>query len=197
MIHFEWKKTNRAFRLFLAISLVFTLAASSYSFLVLRAKDLGLGISSIMTVYILFNLFNALFSIPAGYLSDILGQKRVLIGGYILFGLVYLAFGLAKSSWLVWILFPLYGVYLAMTDGVSSAYISKLVPHEISASAFGIYKTSIGITTFLSSFLAGIIWSTFGASYTFYFSSTLALVAAILFVIFGGVLNHDKKINLK
>lgn len=192
-IHFEWKKTNHPFRVFLAISIIFALATSSYSFLVLRAKDLGLGISSIMTVYILFNAFNALFSVPAGYLSDRLGQKRVLIGGYLLFTLVYLAFGLAKSSWVTWILFPLYGIYIAMTDGVSAAYISKLVPHEISASAFGIYRSSIGITTFLSSFLAGIIWSSFGSQYTFYFSAVLALVAVGLFVIFGGVLNHDKR----
>lgn len=180
-IHFEWQKTNNSFRIFLVISLIFALASSSYSFLVLRAQELGMAISSTVTVYVLFNLVNTLFSMPAGNLADRIGPKKVLFLGYILFSIVYLAFGITKSANSIWLLFPLYGVYLAMTDGVSKAYISRLVPHEIAASAFGIYQTFLGFTTFLSSFLAGIIWTSYGSSYAFYFSSFLGLLTAGLF----------------
>ena len=194
-IRFEWKKTNNSFRIFLFISLIFALASSSYSFLVLRAQELGLAISSTVGVYVLFNFVNTVFSMPAGSLSDKIGPKKVLFLGYLLFSLVYLAFGLTKSASSIWILFPLYGVYLAMTDGVSKAYISQLVPHEIAASAFGIYQTFLGLTTFLSSFMAGMIWTTFGSSYTFYLSSFLGVISAGLFFVLSRHIRTQPEIN--
>ena len=182
-MRFEWKKTNSSFRIFLLISLIFALASSSYAFLILRAQNLGMSLDLTITVYVLFNLTNSLLSLPAGYLSDKIGPKRVIFIGYLLFSIVYLGFGVAKNDMVVWLLFPMYGAYLAMTEGIGKAYISRLVPHEITASAFGIYQTLLGFTTFLSSFIAGILWTQFGPSSTFYLSSLLGLIAALLFLI--------------
>ncbi len=179
---FEWKKTNPSFRIFLFISMIFTLASSSYAFLILKAQDLGMAINSTILVYVLFNLTNTLFSLPAGKLSDKIGPKKVLFGGYLLFATVYLLFGLATEQFMIWILFPIYGIYLAMTEGVGKAYISRLVPHEISASAFGLYQMTLGFTAFLSSALAGFMWTNFGSSSAFFLSSGLAVLAAALFL---------------
>jgi MFS family permease len=78
-----------------------------------------------------------------------------------------------------------------MTEGVGKAYISKLVPHEVSASAFGIYQTTMGIGTFLASTIAGALWTFVDASAPFYFGSIMAVVAAGLF------LALTKRIRLK
>ncbi|HEX9008272.1 MAG TPA: MFS transporter [Patescibacteria group bacterium] len=189
-IHFDWKKTNSSFRIFLFISLIFALASSSYAFLILRAQNLGMSVSLTILAYILFNLSTSLTALPAGLLADKIGPKKIIFSGYLLFALVYFAFGVAKSDWVVWVLFPAYGVYLGMTEGIGKAYISRLIPHEVAASGFGIYQTLLGFTTFFSSFIAGLIWTKFGPSYPFFLSSILALIAALLFLILS------KKINI-
>jgi len=184
-LHFEWKKANVSFKLFLFISLLFTLGNSSSAFLILRAQDLGLSVGLIMLVYVVFNITNTAFSIPAGVMADKVGAKKILILGYLLFSYVYLMFGLAKNSEVIWMLFPAYGVFLAMTEGVGKAYISRLVPHEIAASAFGIYQVGVGTATFFASFLAGLLWTRFSPAAPFLFGSIIALAAAILFYFSG------------
>ncbi len=180
-MHFEWRKTNVSFKLFLFISFLFAIGNSSNAFMILRAQDLGLSVSLTMLVYVLMNIFSATFSMPAGVMADRVGAKRVLFFGYLLFSYVYLMFGMAEGSGIVWFLFPAYGVFLALTEGVGKAYISRLVPHEIAASAFGVYQIVIGLGTLLSSLIAGILWTSVSPASPFVFGSILAFTAAGLF----------------
>ncbi|KKT40436.1 hypothetical protein A3K29_03490 [Candidatus Collierbacteria bacterium RIFOXYB2_FULL_46_14] len=181
-LHFEWSKTNDSFKIFLLISFVFTLGNSSDVFLILRAQNLGLSIGLTIFTYVLFNSVYSLLSLPAGIIADKIGARKVLFIGFMMFALVYFSFGYITSSAWIWILFPIYGIYMAFTDGVGKAYISKLIPHEISASAFGIYQTLMGIGTFFASTIAGALWTFAGASSPFYFGGALALLAAFLFL---------------
>jgi MFS family permease len=138
-----------------------------------------------MLAYIIFNIASAFFSLPAGILADKVGAKKVLFFGYLLFSYVYLMFGLAEGSGIVWFLFPAYGLYLALTEGVGKAYISRLVPHEIAASAFGVYQVFVGMATFTASFLAGLMWTNISPSAPFVFGSVLAFISAGLFYLFS------------
>jgi MFS family permease len=70
---------------------------------------------------------------------------------------------------------------MALTDGVGKAYISKLVPHEVSASAFGIYQTAMGVATLMASVTAGFLWTNFGPRAPFYFGATMAVLAEMVF----------------
>lgn len=135
--------------------------------------------------YVLFNLTYALFSIPAGIIVDKIGAKKVLVAGLLIFAIVYFFLGFINSSLFIWILFPVYGIYMALTEGVGKAYISLMVPQEKSGTAFGIYQTSIGICSFFSSLIAGIMWNYINVRIPFYFGSITALVAAILFIVMG------------
>lgn len=180
-INFEWSKTNLSFRVFLFISFIFAIGNSSDVFLVLRAQNLGMSTSLTVLTYVVFNITNSLFSIPAGRVADKVGFKRVMSAGFLIFSFVYFLFGTIKSPVYVWLLFPIYGVYMAFTDGVGKAYISKLVPGEVSASAFGIYQTLMGVATFIASSVAGLLWSSFGPSTPFYFGSCMSLLACVLF----------------
>lgn len=180
-IKFEWLKTNASFKIFLLISVIFALGNSSEAFMILRSQSLGLSVSLTILTYVLFNVTNSLASLPAGMLADKIGSRKVLFVGFIIFALVYGLFGMANSSWLVWLLFPSYGVFLALTDGVAKSYISGLVPHEIVASAFGIYHTLLGVATLLASVMAGFLWTYLSPRAPFYFGSVLALTAALLF----------------
>jgi len=189
--NFRWRELNPSFKIFLLISFIFALGNSSDAFLILRAQNLGLSLILVVLAYVFFNFTYAIFSIPAGIISDKIGPKKVLLTGFLLFSTVYLFFGLAPSSLFLWFLFPIYGIYMALTEGVGKAYISNLVPQEKTGTAFGIYQTTIGLCTFFASLIAGLLWTYIGVSVPFIFGSIMALISAFLFIVLG------KKIKLE
>ena len=182
---FTFKNLNLSFKIFLICSIIFAIGNSSDTFLILRAKNLGLTTTLAILAYALFNLFYAIFSTPAGILSDKVGPKKLLIIGFFLFSIIYFLFGINQSKFFIWLLFILYGFYMALTDGVSKAYVSLIGDQEKMATSLGIYQTATGICTFFASLIAGILWTNLGASAPFIFGSLMALIAAILFIILG------------
>jgi len=180
-IKFNWRNLNQSFKIFLLISIIFAIGNSSDAFLILRAKNLGLSITLIILVYALFNFTYSLFSIPAGIISDKIGPKRILLGSFLLFSFVYLFFGLINQSLFLWLLFPMYGIYMALYEGIGKAYISNLVPQERTGTAFGIYQTTIGLCTFFASLFAGLLWTYVDIKAPFIFGAVMALISAILF----------------
>ncbi|MCX5749256.1 MAG: MFS transporter [Candidatus Saganbacteria bacterium] len=181
--HFKWQDLDPSFKIYLLISFIFALGNSSDAFLILRAQNLGLSLTLIVLTYVLFNFTYAMFSMPAGIVSDKIGPRKVLLSGFLLFAFVYLLFGAIHSSVFLWVLFPLYGIYMALTEGVGKAYISNLVPNEKTGTAFGIYQTTVGLCTFFASLIAGLLWTYVGVSVPFIFGSVAAAISAILFVI--------------
>jgi len=182
---FKWSDLNFDFKFFIAISIIFSIGNSSDAFLILRSQNLGLTATATVTAYVLYNLAYSLFSYPAGAIADKIGTKKVLIAGFFLFALVYLFFGLIKNPFYIWLLFPLYGVYIALTDGISRAYISDTVPVEKSGTAFGIYQTAVGICVFFSSLLAGVLWNFFSPAAPFLFGALTSFIAVLLFLTYN------------
>jgi len=196
-LNFNWRSLDSSFKIFLLISFIFALGNSSDAFLILRAQNLGLSVTMVILVYVLFNSTYAIFSIPAGIISDKIGPKKVLLTGFLLFSAIYLFFGLTNVSFLLWLLFPFYGIYMALTEGVGKAYISNLVPEEKAGTAFGIYQTTIGLCTFFASFIAGLLWTYVGVSAPFVFGSVMAVVAALLFVVLPGCRRRQRQKPLR
>ncbi|MDP2766791.1 MAG: MFS transporter [Candidatus Methanoperedens sp.] len=196
-IQFKLSELSREFKLFLMITIIFAIGNSSNAFLVLRAKNIfenfG-GIPSIVTstfgsigviavvvlTYVVYNITYSLASMPAGILSDKIGRRNVMVGGFLIFALVYLGFAVANSGYLVWLLFAVYGFYMAMTEGVSKAFVVDLVPQEKRGTAIGLYYTATGLLALLSSIIAGLLWDYMGAYAPFLFGSAMAFTAAVL-----------------
>jgi len=148
----------------------------------LRAKDLGLSLIFVISAYILYNIVYAIFSTPAGAISDKIGPKKVFIAGIIIFALVYLGFALNKSSILVWLLFGIYGFYIALTDGVSKAMVGSLVSKEEAGTAYGVLNTATSLFTLLASVIGGFLWSAISPSATFLFAAICAAVSLLIFI---------------
>jgi len=176
------------------VSAIFALGNSSDAFLILRAQSLGMSTTSTILAYVVFNLVYALLSYSVGSLSDRIGPKRILVSSFFLFAMTYLLFGINQSMTWIWFLFALYGVYMALSEGISKAYICRIASHEFIATSFGAYQTIIGVCTFFSSLIAGILWSNINPSAPFIFGSILGVVAGIIFL-FIGVGEKCKKIN--
>lgn len=168
-------------KLFLLGLVIFSLGNSSDSFLILRAKNLGLSLALIISAYILYNIVYAAMSTPAGSLSDKIGTKWVFITGIIIFTLVYLGFALDKNGILVWPLFAIYGFYIALTDGVSKAFVGKLVPKETAGAAYGVLTTVTSIFTLLASVIGGLLWTFVNPSATFYFAVICSVLSLFVF----------------
>ncbi len=183
---FSFKEIDARFKAFLFIVVLFTLGNSSDSFIILRAQERGLSVLQTMLMLMTFTAVYTLLSSPLGKLSDTLGRRRVIIGGWLAYALVYLGFALANSGWHIWLLFGLYGIYYAATEGVAKALVADLVPDEQRGAAYGWLNAAVGIAALPASFLAGVLWqglgswAGFGASAPFFFGAGLALVSSAL-----------------
>src|SRR3989338_4341005 len=182
---FHWRELDPAFKNFLLISDVFALGNSSDAFLILRAQDLGLATTLTVAAYVLFNLTYSFFSYPAGVIVDKIGAKKILTLGFWLFALVYLGLGLIESDFWIWFLFPLYGLYLGLTDGVGKAYIASLVPAEKAGTAFGAYLMATGLCLLVASVAAGFLWKYVGSGAPFLFGSLTSVIAVAWFMASG------------
>jgi len=176
-VKISWSGIPLQLKLFLVASFIFALGNSSDVFLLLRASSLGLNTTLVVLVYILYNVSQTIFATPAGMIADKLGAKNVFIGGLVAFAIVYGAIGLTQHSWPLWILFPLYGLYIAATDGVSKSYLSEFIKKEESGTYFGAYYTLTAVGTFFASVIGGLLWNYVHSSMTFFYGSAMAMIA--------------------
>lgn len=177
-----FKSFPRELKLFLVGMCIFSLGNSSDSFLILRSKDLGLSLVMVVSAYILYNIVYALSSTPAGIISDKIGPKWVFATGIIIFVLVYLGFAIDTNGVFVWPLFGIYGFYIALTDGVSKAFVGSLVSPEIAGTAYGVLTTVTSLFTVLASVVGGILWSLVNPSSTFLFAAICAVASLFVFL---------------
>jgi len=188
---FAFHSLGKPFMIFIFIVGLFTLGNSADAFLVLRAKERGLNVLGVLGMLITFNLIYTLISTPAGSLSDRIGRRRLIIGGWLVYALIYLGFGLAHTGWQVWGLYALYGLYYGMAYGTATAMVADLVPENVRGTAYGTYNMVIGFLAFPSSVIAGVLWQGafgwkgFGAPAPFLFGAILAMAAAVLMAVWN------------
>jgi MFS family permease len=174
---------GKPFLVFLVILGLFDLGNSSDAFLVLRAQERGLSVIGILAMLATFNLIYALVSTPAGSLSDRVGRRKVIVGGWLAYATIYLGFAMSGKGWQVWVLYALYGVYYGLAYGTSKALVADLVPAELRGTAYGTYNATLGLLDFPASLIAGLLWQTVGPSAPFFFGAAMALVAALLMML--------------
>lgn len=182
---FKIANLTPGYKTFLVVSAIFALGNSSDAFLILRAQSLGLSTTFTVLAYVVFNLVYSILSYTAGSLSDKIGPRKLLVSGFFLFALIYLLFGINQSTTWVWFLFALYGVYMAISEGISKVYITQTASPEVIATSFGAYQTIIGVCTFFSSLIAGLLWTNVNPSAPFIFGAILAIIAGMVFVFWG------------
>lgn len=177
-----WKTSPSEYRNVVLGLLAFTLFNSSDIFLLLQAKQSGLDDTTVIGVYIFYNLIYALFALPAGILADKLGLKTIFIIGLGLFAVVYMGMAFNKNLYIYFGLFFLYGMYAAATEGISKAWISNITSQKDTATAIGTYSGLQSICTMLASSLTGILWYQFGAATAFISTATVTVLVIVYFM---------------
>ena len=178
------KDFPRKYYAFLGIVFVFTLGNSTDALLLIKSSDLGVEAAFIPIIYMLFNSVSVLFSIPAGILSDKIGREKLIIFGYLLYSAIYFGFGKTKSITVLIILFALYGLYSATTDGIQKALATDLLSDDKRGTGLGIYNCLVGVTILPASLIAGFLYDNVNNRIPFYYGSAMAFIAAVLMFVF-------------
>ena len=170
-----------SFKRYLGVLLLFTLGNSSNMFLLLRARELGLAEYQVPLLWALVSLSAALLSTPLSALSDRLGRRRLIIGGWIVYGLFYLLLGLHDGqTWLLWPLFAVYGLSIAATEGAEKALVADLVDPQQLGTAYGWFNLTAGLMLLPASLIFGWLWQSVSPAVAFGFSAGCACAAAVL-----------------
>lgn len=170
--------------------LLFALFNSSDVFLLVKTKQALLATHSFaasdrltIAAYVFYNLVYALASYPLGSLADKFGFRKVFLSGLVLFAVVYAGFALDPSVQVIFLLFLIYGIYAAATEGVAKAWITNNAQKENTATAIGFYTSCESICTLIASVAAGAIWSGLGSFYTFIITAGVALLVCLYFLL--------------
>lgn len=166
-------------RVTVAILGVFALANSSDAFLLLRAADLGFRPVEVILAYALYNLSYAALSYPCGVLSDRVGRWPLVIFGWCIYAAVYGGLAVTGEAGMWW-LCGVYGLFMALTDGVAKALVLDTVTPEQRGSALGALQLVTGICGVLTNVVAGLLWDRFGHRSPFVVSSVFALLGCAI-----------------
>jgi MFS family permease len=178
-----WKKANSDYRKLLIPLIAFALFNSSDMLLLLKVKQSTGSENTALMVYIFYNLVYAVASYPMGLLADRISMKTIFLVGLLLYSVTYFGMAKAESEVMYFCIFGIYGIYMAATEGISKAWLSNLVRREDTGTAIGLFTSLQSISLMIASAMAGLIWSWYGASLTFFLTAVVSL-AVFLFMLF-------------
>ena len=162
------------------IGAVFTLARFSEAFLVLRALQGGLPIAWTPLVLIGMNVVYALGAYPFGKLSDQMSHTRLLAAGLVVLIAADVVLASGNHWTFVWAGIALWGLHMAMTQGLLATMVADAAPADLRGTAFGFFNLMSGLAMLLASTVAGVLWDQLGAPVTFVAGAVFSLAALAL-----------------
>jgi MFS family permease len=168
----------------LGVIFLFTLSLSTDAFLLLRASQLGVPASMVPILWAALHVVKSSASWISGGLSDRLGRRPLILGGWAIYAAIYLGFALASEPWQAWVLFLTYGLYFGMSEGAEKALVADLAPAARRGAAFGWFNAAVGIAALPASVMFGLVWDAYGPSVAFTMGAVIASAATLLFALF-------------
>ena len=178
-----WKVSPPMYRKVVIGLLAFALFNSSDMLLLLKVKQSGMADTHVIGLYIFYNLIYALAAFPIGIIADKLSLKTVFTSGLVLFAVVYLGMALTANIYIYLVLFFLYGLYAAATEGIAKAWISNITDPKDTATAIGTFAGFQSLAAMIASSLAGLLWFWFGVETAFIATSVVTVLVIIYFAL--------------
>ncbi len=176
---------SRHFIYLLGVLGLFAVGAFNFSFILVKASDLGVPSNQVPLVYAVINLGTVIVGLPAGFLADKFGKEKTLMLSFLAFLAMTMA-GLSLTSNPLYA-FPLgllFGFYLGMSETVQRALIPAHADKELKGTAYGIYYFVIAACSLVANFAFGALWDTWGPSAAFGYSLITTIVAIVALLIF-------------
>lgn len=166
-----------------ALGAVFTLARFSEAFLVLRVQQGGLPLAWTPLVLVLMNVVFALGAYPLGKLADSTRHTTLLAWGLVVLIAADALLTFSDRGAVAWLGIALWGLHMAMTQGLLATMVADTAPADLRGTAFGMFNLVSGVALLVASGLAGLLWDRLGASATFgagMLFATLALAGVLV-----------------
>jgi MFS family permease len=180
-IFYSYKNLGKEFKHYFFSAGIFSLAYFSFGFLLLKAYSVGFEIKDVVLLYALFNIAFVVFAVPIGKLGDLIGLRKIIPLGYIIYLIMCLGFIFATTKAQVIALFVLFGIFYAIDESQSKAYITQL-EQKRKGTAVGIYNFTTGIIYLPASLIAGALWK-LDPNYAFGFAAAVSLAALVFFIV--------------
>lgn len=153
-----WAQSTPGYRRLLAAGIAFALLNSSDILLLLKAGDAGLKPTTVVALYIFYNVVYVLASFPFGGIADRVGFKSVYLLSIALYGGCYLGMGLATDTWMYWLIFGIYGCFAATNEGIVTAWLTRFIPPERKGTGLGLFAFLETFAKFVASPALGLLW---------------------------------------
>lgn len=178
--------SQRKFVALLAIMAVFGIGAFNFSFVLVRASDLGVPEGSVALVYLVINAAHAAIGYPAGILADKAGKEKMLALAYGVFAASAFLMLASANAAQAYVLAVVYGAYVGLAETVQRAVIPRYVSAEHRGTAYGLYNLVAGFSFLAANVVFGFLLDSSGiglaATYSM-ITSALAAAAMIAFII--------------
>jgi MFS family permease len=156
----------------------FTLAASSDTFLLLKATEIGMAAAWLPLLWAFSNAVKSAFSMWGGGLSDRFGRRRLMLAAWTLYAACYAGFAFVSSIWPLVALVGVYSFYYSLSEGTEKALVTDLVPAEVRGRAFGWMNGLTGFAALPASVGFGLLWQYAGSRTAFLTGAAIAAIAA-------------------
>jgi MFS family permease len=175
-----WRTLPPAFRRVLTALALFTLGQASNAFILLRASEIGMPPTRVALLWAAVAATSTLLAVPLSALSDRVGRIPLLVAGWSMHALLFVALALVGQPALLWPIAILIGLYMAATEGAERALIADLVGREMLGTAYGWYYLTKGLLLLPASAVFGWIWYSTDASTAFFTAASLVAAATVL-----------------
>ena len=165
------------------IGALFTLARFSEAFLVLRAQEGGLGLAWTPVVLIAMNLIYAAGAYPLGRLADRMSHTKLLAWGLLALIVADGLLAWANHGIGFWAGIALWGLHMAMTQGLLATMVADTAPADLRGTAYGFFNLMSGLALLLASVVAGLLWDQLGASFTFIAGAVFSVATLVLLTV--------------
>jgi MFS family permease len=172
-------------RAYLGILAVFSLGNSTDAFLLLRARDTGVRLALLPLLWAVFHVSKLSSSYIGGDWADRIALPKLIVAGWMIYAVTYVAFGVASQPWHIWALFVVYGTYYGLTEPAEKALVKHLAPASIRGRAYGAYNFIVGIVAVPAGVLMGWLWQTWSPMAALTTGAALACASSVALMLWG------------
>ena len=87
----------------------------------------------------------------------------------------------------------LWGVHMALTQGLLAKLVADHAPADLSGSAYGLFNLATAVAMIFASVIVGLVWDRVGANATFFVGAGFAICTFVFVYSFRGPWGHQPK----
>lgn len=180
-LDFRLIRRNKELLFFVMSVFIFGLGELPIALMLLRPIEIGIGTLNVPLMYFLYGLAFTLAAIPFGKWSSKVGERIVIVIGFLAAIAAYSVLAATASFWPTIIAFALYGLYPAAAEGARKILIAKLVEPQLLATGQGLLQAAIGVSSLFAGLIGGALWTEFGAQTAFVYGATMSFAGLFVF----------------